>query len=128
MSEPALSAVTRFWRCASHATWPCARLAAVCFGRASANGFGEIFRRGKFWFTTETARPSFADGFIHFNRRTVTHDPSRKQFFGKILGFFAAAGLSTKLLAKSAPAASSPASVIVARPESRAVPRAGASL
>jgi dihydropteroate synthase len=62
----------------------------------------------------------------------VTHDPSRKHFLGKILGLAAAAGVSTRLLARSAaaalPAAPAAAPVIVARPEPRAVARTGALL
>jgi hypothetical protein len=55
----------------------------------------------------------------------VTQDPSRKQFFAKLLGLTAAFGVLPKLLAKSAPSAA-PVSVdtpVPVRPETRAVAR-----
>ena len=66
---------------------------------------------------------SFAE---HTYARTVSHDPTRKHFFAKIIGLIAAAGLAPRLLAK-APA--QPAQTPVAsggielRPETRAVAR-----
>jgi len=62
----------------------------------------------------------------HFNV-PVSHDPSRKQFFAKLLGLTAAFGFLPKLLAKSAVVTrapgSSPSRVVAIRPESRAVAR-----
>ena len=42
----------------------------------------------KFWFTSETPLPSFEGDFLPL--RPVTHNPSRKQFFSKLLGAVAA--------------------------------------
>ncbi|HEX2852231.1 MAG TPA: hypothetical protein VHO24_03255 [Opitutaceae bacterium] len=57
----------------------------------------------------------------------MSHDPSRKQFFGRLLGLIAAAGLAPKLLAKSPEtAASAPAPAVPAiqiRPALRTVAR-----
>jgi len=54
----------------------------------------------------------------------VSHDPSRKQFFAKLLGLTAAFGFLPKLLAKSAVATRAPESTpVTVRPESRAVVR-----
>jgi hypothetical protein len=58
----------------------------------------------------------------------VSHDPSRKQFFAKLLGLIAAAGVAPKLLARSSstPAAESVRSAPMPfqlRPEARAVSR-----
>ena len=62
--------------------------------------------------------------FPHFHT-TVSHDPSRKLFFAKLIGLTAAAGLAPKLLAKPRTArAQTPApGLIELRPESRAVAR-----
>jgi len=56
----------------------------------------------------------------------VSHDPSRKQFFAKLLGAAAAVSVAPKLLAKSSPAAVTPAVSalpVMVRPEARAVAR-----
>jgi hypothetical protein len=55
----------------------------------------------------------------------VSHDPSRKQFFAKLLGLTAAFGFLPKLLAKSAAVTRLPEStpVMAVRAESRAVAR-----
>jgi hypothetical protein len=63
----------------------------------------------------------------------LSYDPSRKQFFGKLLGLCAAVGSAPKLLAKTpaTPKATSPATAEVSsliRAESRAVPRRDDSL
>ena len=55
---------------------------------------------GNFWFTTQTALPSFSATLTSPNL-SVSHDPSRKQFFGKLLSLCAVAGVMPKLLAKS---------------------------
>jgi len=87
----------------------------------------QIKIEGKFWFTTQTARPSFGSD-SDFTTPLVSHDPSRKQFFAKLLGLTAVAGLAPKLLAgSSSKAAPAPAPVtsgsIQLRPEARAVAR-----
>jgi hypothetical protein len=59
----------------------------------------------------------------------VSHDPSRKHFFAKCLGFFAVVGLATKTQAKPRPqlrssaAGQRDAKVVMPQPESRAVSR-----
>ena len=58
----------------------------------------------------------------------MSHDPSRKQFFAKLLGLTAAFGFLPKLLAKSAavtPVLESPveSTPVTIRPESRAIAR-----
>ncbi len=69
------------------------------------------------------AGASFAE---HTYARTVSHDPTRKHFFAKIIGLIAAVGLAPRLLAKAPPqpAPAPAASVgIELRPETRAVAR-----
>lgn len=69
------------------------------------------------------AGASFAE---HTYARTVSHDPTRKHFFAKLIGLIAAAGLAPRLLAKTpARPASAPAATggIELRPETRAVAR-----
>ena len=71
------------------------------------------------------AAPFFDRDFNHFNR-PVSHDPSRKQFFAKLLGAAAAVTVAPPLLAKSAPSHSTsaaPATPVVVRAEVRAVAR-----
>jgi hypothetical protein len=59
----------------------------------------------------------------------VSHDPSRKHFFAKCLGFFAVVGLASKTQAKprkqlhSSASVQRDAGVVTLRPESRAVSR-----
>jgi len=59
------------------------------------------------------------------HQRTVSHDPTRKHFFAKLIGLIAAAGLAPRLLAQSQPSQASPVAPaqIELRPESRAVAR-----
>ena len=71
------------------------------------------------------AAPFFHSDSNHFNR-PVSHDPSRKQFFAKLLGAAAAVSVAPGLLAKSAPSNSTPAAPatpVAVRPEVRAVAR-----
>jgi hypothetical protein len=59
------------------------------------------------------------------HQRPVSHDPSRKHFFAKLLGLIAAVGLAPKLLSKplgQSVAGPTPTAVNL-RPESRAVAR-----
>ena len=58
-------------------------------------------RGGNFWFTTETALPFFQRDSDFNNANLVSHDSSRKQFFGKLLGLCAVVGLVPRLLAKT---------------------------
>ncbi|MCX6952362.1 MAG: hypothetical protein NTV51_09380 [Verrucomicrobia bacterium] len=56
----------------------------------------------------------------------MNHDPSRKQFFAKLLGAAAAVSIAPNVLAKPAPTAASPAAPalpVVVRAEVRAVAR-----
>jgi len=59
----------------------------------------------------------------------VSHEPSRKQFFAKLLGFAASLAFVRKFVAKSAPGLSgsngpaAPAAPVVLRPETRAIAR-----
>jgi hypothetical protein len=82
---------------------------------------------GKFWFTTQTSRPSFGSDF-DFITSSVSHDPTRKQFFAKLLGAAAVASLAPKLVAKSslttaaAPVSSAPVRFQL-RSDTRAVTR-----
>ena len=75
--------------------------------------------------------------FFHadFNQFTcpVSHDPSRKQFFAKLLGAATAVSIAPKLLAQpassaSAPLSAAPALPVVVRSEVRAVARRSDSL
>jgi hypothetical protein len=68
--------------------------------RGRANGWPNKKRLGKIWFTTETAHPSFGGDSNH-EPRTVSHDPSRKKFFARLLGLFAVSSLVPKMFAKS---------------------------
>jgi len=75
---------------------------------------------------------SFADASFaeHTYARTVSHDPTRKHFFAKLIGLIAAAGLAPRLLAKNpALPAAKPAAArgFELRPETRAVARRGDS-
>jgi hypothetical protein len=59
------------------------------------------------------------------HQRPVSHDPTRKHFFAKLIGLIAAAGLAPRLLAQSQasrPRPVAPAQIEL-RPESRAVAR-----
>jgi hypothetical protein len=61
----------------------------------------------------------------------VSHDPSRKQFFAKLLGAAAAIAVAPKVLAKAAPSNSTPeapAIPVLVRPEVRAVARRAGSV
>jgi hypothetical protein len=72
----------------------------------------------------ELAPPSLGADFAE-HQRPVSHDPSRKHFFAKLIGLIAAGGLAPRLLAKP-PSVDAPklaAPVIELRPESRAVAR-----
>jgi hypothetical protein len=68
--------------------------------------------------------PFFPRAFLIISTRPVSHDPSRKQFFAKLLGLTALAGFLPKMLAKSSVAAPAPAAEpVTVRPDSRAVAR-----
>jgi hypothetical protein len=78
----------------------------------------------------ETALPCFGSDFCPFLTVPVTHNPSRKQFFAKLLGAAAAASVLPKSIAKSASAAaatvassSSSNRAFEFRPDARAVAR-----
>jgi len=60
----------------------------------------------------------------------VSHDPSRKHFFAKLLGLIAAVGLAPKLLSKSREqsVADQAAPAVALRPESRAIARSAESV
>jgi len=60
----------------------------------------------------------------------VSHDPSRKQFFAKLLGAAAAVAVAPKLIAESASSNALPAPVspVVVRSETRAVARRAGSV
>jgi hypothetical protein len=68
--------------------------------------------------------PFFGADFNQFTD-TVSHDPSRKSFLGKLTGIVALVGLAPRLLVKSAAAApaSEKANPVLVRPDSRAVAR-----
>lgn len=55
----------------------------------------------------------------------MSHDPTRKHFFAKLIGLIAAAGLAPRLLAQSQTSRAKPVASgkIELRPESRAVAR-----
>jgi hypothetical protein len=59
------------------------------------------------------------------HQRPVSHDPTRKHFFAKLIGLIAAAGLAPRLLAQSQASRARPVTPpqIELRPESRAVAR-----
>jgi len=84
----------------------------------------------KFWFTSETPLTSFEGDFLPL--RPVTHNPSRKQFFSKLLGAVAALSLFPKLFAKvpavtgvasDSNSSTSTAQPVQVRPDVRAVAR-----
>lgn len=80
----------------------------------------------KFRFTTETPPRSLAGASTYFTAFLVSHDPSRKNFLGKLIGLAALAGLAPRLLAKIPSATLSPASpAVTVRAEPRAVARRG---
>lgn len=89
----------------SSSATPARRLAARHLGPGCANGCANKKRRGKIWFTTQTAHPSFGGDSNH-EPRPVSHDPSRKKFLARLLGIVAASSLLPKLFAKSTPAPS----------------------
>lgn len=78
--------------------------------------------------------PPFFDGDSNYLRRPVSHDPSRKQFFAKLLGTAAALSVAPQLMAKSsgtataAAGAPAPASPLSIRPDVRAVARRDGSV
>ena len=59
------------------------------------------------------------------HQRPVSHDPTRKHFFAKLIGLIAAAGLAPRLLAQAQTGRDRPVAPakIELRPESRAVAR-----
>lgn len=72
--------------------------------------------------------PFFRQAFFYFQLVPVSHDPSRKQFFAKLLGLTAAFGFLPRMLAKSAATTvattTAPESFpVIVRAESRAVVR-----
>jgi len=74
--------------------------------------------------------PFFGADFNQFTD-TVSHDPSRKRFLGKLTGLLALAGIAPRLVAKSAAAVTAPAEIarpVVLRPDSRAVARRAESV
>jgi len=72
----------------------------------------------------------FLGGDFSTSHPPVSHDPSRKQFFAKLLGWAAALAVVPKFFAKSAPMAPSAAPVapVDLRPETRAVARRAGSV
>jgi len=56
----------------------------------------------KIWFTSETTLPSFENDFSLSPTRPVTPNPSRKEFFSRLLGVTAVFSLFPKLFAKTA--------------------------
>jgi hypothetical protein len=84
----------------------------------------------EFLFTSETPRPSFERDSNH-STVTVSHDPTRKQFFAKLLGAATAVTVAPKLLAKTAssnPTSAAPVAPVVVRSEVRAVARRAGSV
>ncbi len=74
--------------------------------------------------------PFFGADFNQFTN-TVSHDPSRKSFLGKLSGIVALIGLAPRLLVKTvaaSPAAAENARPVVLRPDSRAVARRAESV
>jgi hypothetical protein len=68
--------------------------------------------------------PFFHRAFLITSTCPVRLDPSRKQFFAKLLGLTAFAGFLPKMLAKSSvPAPATVAAPVTVRTESRAVAR-----
>ena len=72
----------------------------------------------------------FLGGDLSSSYSTVSHDPSRKRFFAKLLGATAALAVVPKFLAKTAPVVTpaAPAVPVNLRPEPRAVARRAGSV
>jgi hypothetical protein len=69
----------------------------------------------------------FFGGDFNFITRTVSHDPSRKSFLGKLVGFAALASLAPRVFARtvgvSTTANAASSSTFKLSPDSRAVAR-----
>jgi hypothetical protein len=70
----------------------------------------------------------FFGGDSNHSTEPVSHDPSRKSFLAKLIGFIAVAGVAPRVVAKSAVSVTpadrpAPVSPFTVRPDDRAVPR-----
>jgi len=75
-------------------------------------------------------RAAFFGGDFNQFTATVSHDPSRKRFLGKLIGLVAVVGIAPRVLTKI-PGAAKPApagSRLMVRSDSRAVARRGDSI